>query len=280
MPREPRANTLLTVITPGIARVSSLFTQVVRQRAVSYLSNGSIRVTASEPALLSARIQGSETYSCLYRREGQTLQYACTCPFFQDRQEGCKHLWALALSARDNPLIEGAASFEKLVPAPELVAAASEKRSDADEPESEAEVEQQTEEAAVARRASARAARWQDVIERVEAQGAGSSSLFELVYFVRFTPQSSPGFSLLLGRRRLGARPGTLEPAQRMTQGRARSRRGSSGPRARLRHHRSRLRVSPALAAPPRHDPGRLRAAAPARARAQRALPRRPRAAR
>ncbi len=210
---------MLTVITPGIARVSSLFTQVIRQRAVAYLSNGSVRITSSEPGLLSARIQGSETYSCLYKGDGRTLRYGCSCPFFQDRREGCKHLWALALSARDNPLVEGAANFEKLVPDPELVFANEKRPEPEPEGETEAEVEQQAEEALVARRASSRAQRWQDLIERVQSQGGASSNQYELVYFVRFAPQTSPGFSLLLGRRRLGARPGALEPAQRMSQG-------------------------------------------------------------
>jgi superfamily II DNA or RNA helicase len=215
MPREPRANTL-TVVTPGIARVSSLFTQIVRQRAVAYLNNGSIRITASEPDLLSARVQGSETYSSVYRRDGEALRYGCSCPFFQDRREGCKHLWALALSARDNPLIDGAAGFAQLVADPELVSSREKRPEPAQE--EEPEVEQQAEEAAIARRASLRAERWQDVIERIESQAGSGSVKYELFYFVRFTPQTAPGFSLLVGRKRLAARPGPLEPAQRMSQ--------------------------------------------------------------
>lgn len=214
MPRAPHVRTSPTATSSGFASLSKLFEPSVRERSSAFLKNGSVRTVASLPNRLAARVQAERVFFSEFRGDGSTLRYGCSCPFFQERREGCAHLFALALSARDNPLIEGAAGVVHFEPDPEL--GRGDERGD-DEPAEDVEVEQQAEEAAIARRASVRTTHWRELIERIEAQASKSTSLFELIYFVRFSPQTAPGFSLLIGRRRVGARRGTLEPAQRMS---------------------------------------------------------------
>jgi hypothetical protein len=57
--------------------------------------------------MLFADVTGSDAYATLYQRIGSTVYYGCTCPYFVDGLEGCKHLWAVALEGAQGPLVRG-----------------------------------------------------------------------------------------------------------------------------------------------------------------------------
>ena len=107
MKRERRAS-VLTPVTPGLSTVAALFALPVRQRAAPYVGTGAIQILKSSATELAARIQGTEPYVSAYELRYENLIYGCSCPFFQDRLEPCKHLWALALEASQSPLIRAA----------------------------------------------------------------------------------------------------------------------------------------------------------------------------
>ncbi|HEV8244463.1 MAG TPA: hypothetical protein VGP93_01715, partial [Polyangiaceae bacterium] len=246
MSRDPSANPLLTVVTPGIARVSSLFTQPIRMRAVPYVGNGSIRVVVSDSERLAARVQGTETYVCAFQKRGDKLHYGCSCPFFADRNQGCKHLWALALQARESPVIQNAAGFKQFLPDAKLPFSyddaglrleggdSTADQLDDDLPDDDLpQDERQSDDGyrsddddesddGVFRRASAGGRRepvilrWQDLVESVHSSEAAPTGYqYELFYFVRFARNALPGFSLAIGRRRVGTnRLPSLEPSE------------------------------------------------------------------
>src|SRR5687768_16217637 len=94
----------------GLARLSGLFANDVRSRAVPYVQGEAIDVVTSSARLLAAKVTGSDEYLTTYERKGSVLFYGCTCPYFNDREEACKHLWALAVKAMNSEIVRGAAT--------------------------------------------------------------------------------------------------------------------------------------------------------------------------
>ncbi len=85
-------------LTSGLsARVSS----GVRSRGAEYFLRGRVRITTVNRDEVEATVTGSERYRVRLRRDGDALVVSCTCPFFNDRAEACKHIWATVLAAAD-----------------------------------------------------------------------------------------------------------------------------------------------------------------------------------
>src|SRR5688572_33481585 len=99
---------VLASVTPGLSVVAALFAPPVRQRASGYVGRGIIRIVTSNTERLVATVRGTETYTSVYGLRNNHLIYGCSCPFFQDRLEPCKHLWALALEASNSQVIQAA----------------------------------------------------------------------------------------------------------------------------------------------------------------------------
>ena len=68
----------------------------VRNRGEEYARDGSVqllrRLSAADP--LSAIVTGSDEYLVTLRYEARTLWGACTCPYYDDHVDVCKHIWA------------------------------------------------------------------------------------------------------------------------------------------------------------------------------------------
>ncbi len=69
----------------------------VRQRGADYV--GKVRGILGGISGVSAEVRGSEDYEVSLRRTDDALLVSCTCPYFFDRAEVCKHIWAVALVA-------------------------------------------------------------------------------------------------------------------------------------------------------------------------------------
>jgi superfamily II DNA or RNA helicase len=69
----------------------------VRQRGAEYVRN--VRGILGGISGVSAEVRGSEDYEVSLRRADDVLLVSCTCPYFFDRAEVCKHIWAVALVA-------------------------------------------------------------------------------------------------------------------------------------------------------------------------------------
>ena len=77
--------------------LSAVTSNQVRQRGADYVD----RVGGMLGGIsgVSAEVRGSEDYEVSLRRGDETLLVSCTCPYFFDRAEVCKHIWAVALVA-------------------------------------------------------------------------------------------------------------------------------------------------------------------------------------
>jgi hypothetical protein len=82
-------------------QLSRFVTSEVRQRGASYFREGRVSLTSREAEHIEAVVTGSSSslYEVLLEREGQQLFAFCVCPFFTDRGEICKHIWATVLKA-------------------------------------------------------------------------------------------------------------------------------------------------------------------------------------
>jgi len=83
-------------------RLKSFFDSDVRSRGASYYLNHAVRSANGGPNYVAAEVLGSEIYDASLILEGSELRAYCTCPYFADRGEGCKHLWATVLNAEHN----------------------------------------------------------------------------------------------------------------------------------------------------------------------------------
>ncbi|HXI27846.1 MAG TPA: SNF2-related protein, partial [Vicinamibacterales bacterium] len=68
--------------------------------------SGAVRDLGLDAGAIVATVVGSEGYDITLEPDNTFLRASCTCPFFFDRNEICKHIWAtiLAAEARNLPL--------------------------------------------------------------------------------------------------------------------------------------------------------------------------------
>ena len=56
---------------------------------------------------VEAAVQGSESYRVELSREGDKIQAECSCPYYVDHLEACKHIWATLLAAEAKGQLQG-----------------------------------------------------------------------------------------------------------------------------------------------------------------------------
>ena len=68
----------------------------VRQRGVDYARRGAVRLRPqrSGGAPVSASVVGKDIYFTNLRYERYALWTFCTCPYFDENVDICKHIWA------------------------------------------------------------------------------------------------------------------------------------------------------------------------------------------
>ncbi len=70
-----------------------------RSRGYSYFMRGAVSNIGRVGSAVHADVIGSELYTVSLEWEGGVLHASCTCRFFDDRAETCKHIWATILEA-------------------------------------------------------------------------------------------------------------------------------------------------------------------------------------
>ena len=98
MVTEPASFT--AALVPGV----SLRT---RAKGVSYFRRGAvIEITGGEWAA-HAIVRGTRDYRVELVRDGSRFTGACECPWYSDRADVCKHIWAALLEAESRGLLDG-----------------------------------------------------------------------------------------------------------------------------------------------------------------------------
>ncbi len=69
------------------------------RRGQYYWARGAVNIVNARPGLVEARVRGTRLYRTEVRWSSEEYEFDCTCPYFADRGEPCKHIWATLLSA-------------------------------------------------------------------------------------------------------------------------------------------------------------------------------------
>jgi superfamily II DNA or RNA helicase len=89
--------------TIGWMRVSDFLGEQIsngsRSRGLSYFRAGAVRSLSVEDGVIQATVRGSEPYTVWIETGSPALRASCTCRFFDDRLDICKHIFAAILSA-------------------------------------------------------------------------------------------------------------------------------------------------------------------------------------
>lgn len=91
--------TLAQVIQPSIRALT-------RDKGEVYFLEGRVFQAASTATRFDAQVRGTRRYDVHLAIADRRLTVACTCPFFIDRREPCKHIWAAALAADADGTLE------------------------------------------------------------------------------------------------------------------------------------------------------------------------------
>src|SRR5712691_250086 len=70
-----------------------------RTRGFEYFIRGAVRSLTAQNGIIQATVRGSQLYDVWLEPSGDLLQASCTCPYFIDRNDACKHVWAVILAA-------------------------------------------------------------------------------------------------------------------------------------------------------------------------------------
>ena len=90
----------------------------IQARGREYYHAGTVRILGSNPGQIVALVRGTVEYSVAIECEKDCLIYSCTCPYYTDQANPCKHIWATLLQASSRGLLsdwEGREIFD-LIP--------------------------------------------------------------------------------------------------------------------------------------------------------------------
>jgi superfamily II DNA or RNA helicase len=85
---------------PILQSLSTDFDPVIQQRGEKYFHENRVRINESEPGnpgRVLAFVQGTRRYTVQLSFNGADVSYSCTCPYFFNEEQPCKHLWAVLL---------------------------------------------------------------------------------------------------------------------------------------------------------------------------------------
>src|SRR5579883_1014643 len=72
----------------------------IRDRGRDYHSRGAVRIRHGDASTVRASVRGTEPYQVELVREGSIVSASCTCRYFDDNFDICKHIWATLLAAQ------------------------------------------------------------------------------------------------------------------------------------------------------------------------------------
>jgi len=205
-------------VNSGFAAIAQLFPIEVRNRALGYVGRQAIqRIPTSDQNTLAARVTGTHEYVAAFKRSGNRLDYACSCPFFFEHAKACKHLFALSLQCVSSELVKNAATCASFSPNGDILKSLGE---ELDEPDDHDELDHEHKDSfgrpLVGVRIGQRSSSWRDLAARAATHhDADEHGKIELLYFL--TPGLGPNeTTLAVGQRQVGAAADTFRSVERL----------------------------------------------------------------
>lgn len=82
----------------------------VQSRGRTYFRQNAVKIVAGSAGQVRARVRGSQWYDVLIQCEDGKLRGWCTCPYCDEHDDVCKHLWATILAADTHGYLSDARS--------------------------------------------------------------------------------------------------------------------------------------------------------------------------
>src|SRR3954470_21420063 len=89
------------------------FDQQTKSRGREYFRQKKVKITNSDKRSVTAAVEGTEPYTTRVGWDVDGPVYECTCPFFVDHGEPCKHCWATVLQAQQEGVLPDPDEVEK-----------------------------------------------------------------------------------------------------------------------------------------------------------------------
>jgi len=89
------------------ANLTSLVSNGTRKRGRDYFASRRVTVVEGDAWHVDATVRGSRLYTVNLRRERVAIEAWCSCPYYQDYFEPCKHIWATLLAAEAGGYLQG-----------------------------------------------------------------------------------------------------------------------------------------------------------------------------
>lgn len=103
----------MTTLAQNLAR---FLTPGSRTKGDIYFRQGKVRILFFSAARVEASVLGQERYQVTLVRDRRLLRAGCTCPYFTNEDELCKHIWATVLASdRDGALVETNGSVPPMI---------------------------------------------------------------------------------------------------------------------------------------------------------------------
>ena len=80
---------------------------VTRAKGESYNASGAVVHVVGDAWKADALVRGTRPYRVKLRLAGKTITASCECPFYADRGNSCKHIWAALIEAEEHALLTG-----------------------------------------------------------------------------------------------------------------------------------------------------------------------------
>ena len=80
--------------------------QKIKNRGQEYFERSCVKIVYEDPEFISAQVKGSRIYDVDLERDNRSLLYSCDCPYFEDKFNVCKHIWATLLEMKRQGLLE------------------------------------------------------------------------------------------------------------------------------------------------------------------------------
>ena len=90
-----------------IRAISPSVSSGTRHKGLAYFAAGAVRSIEGTPWEVQATVRGTDDYRVAVTRHEDRFTASCTCPYFTDRDEICKHIWAVMLAAERRQLLGG-----------------------------------------------------------------------------------------------------------------------------------------------------------------------------
>ncbi len=112
---KPRAGTSLA------EKLSGQVEPGVRERGFEYFHSGAVQMLDGGDKFVFASVIGTARYAVMLSAERGKLKVSCDCPYFDDRFEPCKHIWAAILAADSRRMLGDALRAPRLAIVPDEI---------------------------------------------------------------------------------------------------------------------------------------------------------------